>query len=220
MKTNRIPFSLEKYESGKYKVVTKNGRKARIICTDFKSEQPIIAIVEAENDKESFFDFALDGKLWIGSRVSDTDLYLEETVFEDGDIVTNEKDIAIYKEKDKCYCGISEQGCLAIDAFFYYEVITRLATEEEKKRLFDALKKDGKRWNDEKKFIEDIKKEYKFKPFDRVLVRDEIEETWEINFLSHKAFKYDGYQCLDRCYLYCVPYNGNEELLGTTNSPI
>jgi hypothetical protein len=62
-------------------------------------------------------------------------------------------------------------------------------------------------------------KEYQFKPFDRVLVRDEIEETWEINFLSHKAFKYDGYQCLDRCYLYCVPYNGNEELLGTTNSP-
>ena len=92
MKTNRIPFSLEKYESGKYKVVTKNGRKARIICTDFKSDQPIIAIVEEENDKESFSDFALDGKLWIGGRVSNTDLYLEETVFEDGDIVTNEKD--------------------------------------------------------------------------------------------------------------------------------
>ena len=79
---------------------------------------------------------------------------------------------------------------------------------------------NGKRWNADKKCIEDIKKEYQFKPFDRVLVRDEIEETWEINFLSHKAFKYDGYQCLDRCYLYCVPYNGNEELLGTTNSPI
>ena len=86
MKTNRIPFSLEKYESGKYKVVTKNGKKARIICTDFKSKQPIIAIVEEENDKELFSDFALDGK-WIGGRVSNTDLYLEETVFEDGDII-------------------------------------------------------------------------------------------------------------------------------------
>ena len=163
MKTNRIPFSLEKYESGKYKVVTKNGRKARIICTDFKSKQPIIAIVEEENDKELFSDFALDGK-WIGGRVSNTDLYLEETVFEDGDIVTNEKDIAIYKEIDKCYCGISEQDCLVIDSFFYYEVITRLATDEEKQRLFDALKKDGKRWNAEKKCIEKIKEECKFNP--------------------------------------------------------
>ena len=26
MKTNRIPFSLEKYESGKYKVVTRVGK--------------------------------------------------------------------------------------------------------------------------------------------------------------------------------------------------
>ena len=219
MKTNRIPFSLEKYESGKYKVVTKNGRKARIICTDFKSKQPIIAIVEEENDKELFSDFALDGK-WIGGRVSNTDLYLEETVFEDGDIVTNEKDIAIYKEIDKCYCGISEQDCLAIDAFFYYKVITRLATDEEKQRLFDALKKDGKRWNAEKKCIEDIKKEYQFKPFDRVLVRDDIEDLWEINFFSHKANKDEyGYRCLDCYYIYCIPYEGNEELLGTTKSP-
>ena len=219
MKTNRIQFSLEKYESGKYKVVTKNGRKARIIYTAFKSKQPIIAIVEEENDKESFSEFSLDGKLWIGGRVSDSDLYLEETVFEDGDIVTNEKDIAIYKEIDKCYCGISEQGCLAIDAFFYYKVITRLATDEEKQRLFDAFKKDGKCWNAEKKCIEDIKKEYKFKPFDRVLVRDDIEDLWEINFFSHKANKDEyGYRCLDCYYIYCIPYEGNEELLGTTNS--
>jgi hypothetical protein len=72
-----------------------------------------------------------------------SDLFLVKQI-EDGDIVTNEKDIAIYKEKDKCYCGITEHDCLVIDSFFYYKVIERLATEEERQKLFNALKKEGK----------------------------------------------------------------------------
>lgn len=44
--TNRIPFTLADYESGKYKVVTRVGKRARIVCTDMKSlyNKPIIAI--------------------------------------------------------------------------------------------------------------------------------------------------------------------------------
>lgn len=218
--TNRIPFTLADYESGKYKVVTRVGKRARIVCTDMKSCQPIIAIVRETEDVELYSSFSLNGELNGEGKKDGYDLFLEEVIFEDGDIVTNEKDIAIYKEIDKCYCGISEQGCLAIDAFFHYEVITRLATEAEKQRLFDALEKDGKRWNAENKCIEKIKEECKFKPFDRVLVRDDIEDLWEINFFSHKANKDEyGYRCLDCYYIYCIPYEGNEELLGTTNSP-
>ena len=166
MKTNRIPFTLEEYQGGKYKVVTRVGKRARIVCTDMKSYHPIIAIVREKEDEELYSSFSPNGELNEDGKKNGCDLFLEEVIFEDGDIVTNEKDIAIYKEIDKCYCGISEQDCLAIDAFFYYKVITRLATDEEKQRLFDALKKDGKRWNAEKKCVEDIK-EYQFKPLDK-----------------------------------------------------
>ena len=91
------------------------------------------------------------------------------------------------------------------------------ATEKEK--AIDALKKDGKCWNAEKKCIEDIKKEYQFKPFDRVLVRDDIEDLWEIDFFSHKVDKGQyACRCLDCYYIYCIPFEGNEHLLGTNKN--
>lgn len=49
----------------------------------------------------------------------------------------------------------------------------RYATEEEKQLLIDAMKKDGKRWNAEKKCIEDIPKR-KFKVGDKVGIKDGI----------------------------------------------
>lgn len=39
----------------------------------------------------------------------------------------------------------------------------RLANQEEKQRLFEAMRKDGKRWNEEKKCVEDIKYPYAVK---------------------------------------------------------
>ena len=54
------------------------------------------------------------------------------------------------------------------------------------------------------------------KPFDKVLVRDFDNETWEINFFSRLL---DGkhFKCLDSSYVQCIPYEGNEHLYDTTN---
>lgn len=64
------------------------------------------------------------------------------------------------------------------------------------------------------------KKEYEFKPFDKVLVRDSNDDVWNINFFSFIAtiskFKY---QTITFAYEQCIPYEGNEHLLGTTNNP-
>ena len=49
----------------------------------------------------------------------------------------------------------------------------RHATEEEKQLLIDAMKKDGKRWNADKKCIEDIP-ERKFNAGDKVKIKDGI----------------------------------------------
>lgn len=56
-----------------------------------------------------------------------------------------------------------------------------------------------------------------FKPFDKVLVRDGDACEWTCNFFSHK--KDNVYVCMDDSYNYCIPYEDNEHLLGTTNEP-
>lgn len=66
--------------------------------------------------------------------------------------------------------------------------------------------------------VEPVKSECPFKPFDKVLVRDDYGQEWKINFFSH--YKKDvcyKYYCLKSCYNQCIPYEGNEHLLGTTD---
>ena len=98
----------------------------------------------------------------------------------------------------------------------------RFATKEEKEKLFFALKKQGLFWNEGTKQVESIKKEHKFKPFDRVLVRYEEDENWRINLYGKKDTGMDApypYKCIWGDWSLCIPYEGNESLLGTNNSP-
>lgn len=87
----------------------------------------------------------------------------------DGDVyVTNDDGIGIYNSNRKhpvgvipCYLGLTKEGVLNIWTEQYTwgfgrEDTMRPATEEEKQRLFDALAKEGKRWNAEEKSIEDL----------------------------------------------------------------
>ena len=61
------------------------------------------------------------------------------------------------------------------------------------------------------------------KPFDKVLVRNKSNEVWTANFYSHydatsdKPFICVGWSEMNE-YRYCIPYEVNNELLGTTNN--
>ena len=91
----------------------------------------------------------------------------------------------------------------------------RYAKEEEKKQLFDALTKASMAWDAEKKQIVDLKPKVEMKPFDKVLVRDETLSKWRVNLFGYKDE--DGYyNCVYANWIYCIPYEGNEHLLGTT----
>ena len=68
---------------------------------------------------------------------------------------------------------------------------------------------------------EDVKeapKEPEFKPFDRVLVRDSDEDEWHIDFFERYYDKDAPYgnMCVSSRWRHCIPYEGNEHLLGTT----
>lgn len=96
----------------------------------------------------------------------------------------------------------------------------RSATDSEKQQLFDALAKKGKTWDAEKKLIVDLKSKCEFKPFDKVLCRDDIGKEWNIDLfestVTHNS-KYN-YKCMANIWKFCIPYEGNEHLLGTTNN--
>ena len=94
----------------------------------------------------------------------------------------------------------------------------RFATEEEKQQLFDALEKEGKAWDAEKKQIVDLKLKWIPKPFDKVVVRCSKADKWSIDFFSYKAP--NGYICTgDAWFGYCLPYNEETaKLIGTTKN--
>lgn len=93
----------------------------------------------------------------------------------------------------------------------------RLATEEEKQQLFDALAKEGKAWDAKKKMIVDLKPNVdELKPFDKVLVKDNPYGSWEpaifwkkVDAIDHHPYMVIG----GKRYRFCEPYEGNEHFL-------
>lgn len=97
-------------------------------------------------------------------------------------------------------------------------------TETQQIILFEALAKENKAWDAEKKAIEDLKPKVEFKPFDKVLCRNSKDDTWEADFfarLTRKEIDYtqsDKYLCVGDLWMYCIPYNEETaHLLGTTD---
>ena len=85
--------------------------------------------------------------------------------------------------------------------------------------IVDAEEHYNGKYNPETLRVEPVKPECPFKPFDKVLVRDDGTQDWCANYFSHYR-EYDQgypYACMGVYYRYCIPYEGNEHLLGTTD---
>lgn len=150
--------------------------------------------------------------------------------FKDGDIITfKDRIIIIYNNSIEKYPNRTEiyyHACLKEGELTVNEYLMSCgfgegwysSTEEEKQQLFDALEKEGKAWDAEKKQIVDIKKELQFKPFEKVLVRDSIYDVWRASFFSHIKEDDERYTTTGLSWNFCIPYEGNEHLLGTTDN--
>ena len=166
----------------------------------------------------------------LGGKLNRETLEIEKAQpeFKDWDFITiklprGSSLICVFKaENDENYylhASLDSRGMITINENSYCSkdgCITRLSTEEEKAAFFDALAKKGKAWDAEKKQIVDIKKELQFKPFEKVLVRDSYNDMWRASFFSHIT-EDDGRYVTTCCtWKFCIPYIGNEHLLGTT----
>lgn len=86
-------------------------------------------------------------------------------------------------------------------------------------RVFNT---DGYGYNsngdDTKLFIEVPDNELQFKPFDRVLIRDTDNQKWHVSLYENHGN--DGFYVLHGAYYkQCIPYEGHEYLVGTTDKP-
>ena len=233
-----------------------------------------------EEEKAKLFQAIEDN----GYKWNDETKTLEELLkFKDGDILTtNLGSVFILKEPNEdvlcysCYVALNDVSRFITSyTKFCIKNGCRLATEEEKQKLFDAIKANGYHWNPETKTLEKLvepkfkvgdrvrNKNYKdyiydihdiidkgyrakevnadspiiilfgsqednyelvpnkfdintLKPFDKVLVRDFDNGIWDIEFFS-RLFDGKHFKCLDLSYVQCIPYEGNQHLLGTTN---
>lgn len=95
----------------------------------------------------------------------------------------------------------------------------RIATEEEKQKLFQAIKDNGHKWNAVTKTLEKLEVP-KFdpatlKPFDRVLVRNVLTDRWRIGFFEKIDTEEPKYDTDFSSYRHCIPYNDEtKHLLG------
>lgn len=165
----------------------------------------------------------------LGGKLNLETLEIEKQLeFKDGDIVAlvvrKCTHIAIFQSRQEAYIGFHAVLCqndeLLLEEPFREDVgdiELRLATDSEKQQLFDALEKEGKAWDAEKKQIVDLKPNIELKPFDKVLVRDFSRDKWSISFFSFK--KEDLYVCINHSsWNQCIPYNEETaHLLGTTD---
>jgi hypothetical protein len=196
--------------------------KERLLTSDFQ---------KAGKDAAQTYINTIEERL--GGKLNRESLEVEKTQskFKDGDIVAlvvrKCTHIAIFQSRQGAYIGFHAVLCqndeLLLEEPFREDVgdiELRLATDSEKQQLFEALAKESKQWDAGKKMIIDLKQKVELKPFDKVLVRHQKTEEWRANIFSHtdKTDEYLDYVCVNGRWEFCIPYEGNESLLGTTNN--
>lgn len=158
--------------------------------------------------------------------------------FKDGDILSyqckgfNNRSIYIYRYHKRFntsyYVALSgDDNEFRIDntgkwALNGYNDTVRFATEDEKQKLFQAIKDNGYKWNAETKTLKKLvitKFDPKtLQPYDKVLIRDAGYDRWTCNMFSHIDNKLEcNYVCGGFAWKYCIPYNEDtKHLVGTT----
>lgn len=199
---------------------------------EYEDELPTSDFSKANKEDAQKYIRQIEKRL--GYKLNFENLKIEKPEFKDGDVLfvkCNDSafiEIFEYSKKNGDLCDHASLDTtnqfldISGKCIIRKDEITelRLATEEEKKQFFSALAKKGKAWDAEKKIIVNLKHKCEFKPFDKVLGRNEKDDVWEADLFSHyrKESQYP-FRCIGCSRKYCIPYEGNEHLLGIRNNP-
>ena len=199
------------------------------------SKYPIVFKLKGREWYESLtsegkFEIEHDGEclLFPSKEQRDWSKFKPTCEFKDGDIVATNSGLRVLilqipKSDVKGYCYVGYD--FEINEFFFSsERFDRLVTEEERQKLFDAIKESGYEWNAETKTLERLV-EPKFdpktlKPFDKVLVRDFAGTEWScdlFSYIENIKSQEESFICTGGVsFNFCIPYNDKTKyLVGT-----
>lgn len=173
----------------------------------------LAVIVNINKDGKNLVEFLYDGRYTLNGECmlfpskDNRDWNTFQIPFKDGDIIAKDDFIAIFSHskqseaivKDQvvyyhCYlggssCFKSTKGCGV-----GYISDFRFASESEKQKLFDAIKTNGYKWNDETKTLEKLIIP-KFKVGDEIVKKNSISNSFIVNSVS---CEYYGLQLQDK----------------------
>lgn len=214
---------------GAYAVITHNDGKIEFGSDSLIFETCNYKGIEVEDAAQSYINYIerrLGGKL----NLETLEIENAQPEFKDGDVVCisgmGYLAYGIVKSIDNSskkleYYVLNDMSTLKIDDWLSFEdKQIQPITETQRIILFDALAKEGKTWDSEKKEIVDLKPKWTPKTFDRVITRDFDDGVWSANIFSHmnSQGEYVSIGCVEG-YAYCLPYNEETaKLIGTTNN--
>lgn len=172
-----------------------------------------------EAKKELFNKMAEAGYKWNADTL---ELEKIKPEFKEGDVLINEEG-NLYLLTGKIAKDIGKAAILYANGDFTAEVaftITfdglALAKSSDRNKLFSFLIRKGYKYD---KVQHKVMKQC-FTPFDRILVRNNNTDSWKADiYLGYDENNPFPYICTRTNYSICIPYEDNEYLLGTTNSP-
>ena len=205
---------------------TKDNHYCHVFCSindeeDFVIDNNLLfSRFATENEKQKLFNAIKEN----GYKWNDKTKTLEkltEPIFKDGDILAINDTVYIYNGKEELSPFPIHHAYVIADKNGLFEINTstkrygtRFATEEEKNILFKAIKNNGYEWHQDTKSLVKF-----FKPFDKVLVRDDNECVWKADFYSHYVNNVKFcHVCAGDMYTQCIPYNEEiAHLVGTNH---
>lgn len=160
------------------------------VCSNAITE---VFTLEAEDAAKTYIrtiEERLDGKL---NRET---LEIEKSEFKDGDIVMSDSGTIVLVRGISLTRKIYYHAYMRNEYIYINQVegeffsrisrIKRFATDSEKQQLFDALAKEGKRWNSEKKQIVDLKPAFEI---GKLYVFNEDDEDGELTIIGELIAK-------------------------------
>lgn len=177
-------------------------------------------IPASEKAKKKLFDKMKEA----GYKWNTDTLKLEKikSQFKEGDVVVDKDSNLFLVSKAKDFTTITVNAVLYTDGTLgiynsnnvccLSEEIT-LASIEARNKFYSTLVKEGYIYDKEQH--KPVRQE--FKPFDKVLVKDNSEAPWKTDiYLNYIEDVYCHYRCTTGNYRLCIPYKGNEYLLWKT----
>lgn len=199
-----------------------------------KSGSDNISVFSKNDDGDIIFNtFAENGLFYSGYSQSQCLLFPSSEMrdwtkfFKRGDVVWCEDDMyAIFEgwANDDYTKFNTTIDFYAFGASFDKEMVcdtdrfVKASDEERAVFIANAERTLKGKYNPDTLQVEPVKTECPLKPFDKVLVRNYGDMVWCANYFSHyKDNNGYHYVCIDNSYIFCIPYEGNEHLLGTTD---